>query len=128
MIKISKDNLFFWRYFFGGGMLMMHVFFIIFVFAMNFWMMYVAYFIMALLQFGVGRVWRYLLIKDVYLSSDLKKIIFENSGNGTMEFSCAQIVKCSTKKGITDVEINDNGNVRKFYFMVNAKENLKYLK
>jgi len=106
----------------------MHVFFIIFVFAMNFWMMYVAYFLMALLQFGVGRVWRYLLIKDVYLSSDLKKIVIENSGNETMEFSCAQIVKVSTKKGITDVEINDHGSVSKFYFMVNAKENLKYLK
>jgi energy-coupling factor transporter transmembrane protein EcfT len=127
MIKISKDNLFFWRYFFGGGLIITHACFIVFVFAMNFWLMYLIYFFFAVMHFVVAKVWRYLFIVDTYISTDFKKIMFKNTKDEMIALNCDLIKKCSTYFGITDIIINDNGNVLKFYFMVNAKENLKYL-
>src|ERR1700761_1907145 len=103
MIKLSKDNLFFWRYFFGGGILAMHCFFIVFVLIVNFWLLYLIYAFMAALQFLVGKVWRYLLITDVYLSNDFNTIEFKKTENEAISFQCKQIIKCRTNHGITDL-------------------------
>ncbi len=127
MIKISKDNLLFWRYFFGGGLIATHLYFIVFVFFMNFVLVYVVYFFFAVMHFAVAKVWRYLFIKDVYLSSDFGTVIFKSNSDEMEYFKREQISNTRTSFGITEVVININGNKTKFYFMINSKENLKYI-
>jgi hypothetical protein len=126
MIKLSKDNLFFWRYFFGWGIVLTHIIFIIFVFNMNFWPVYIVYFSFAIMHFVVAKVWRYLLIADVYISNDFNLIKIKDF-NSTTEISRNQIVKFKTSFGITYIIFEDNGLRLRFYFMVNSTENLKYL-
>lgn len=127
MIKLSNDNSGFWRTFFGGGLVIMHMLFIAFVIVVNFWLIYMFYLFFAIMHFFVARVWRYLLIQDVYLSLDHKEVEFKSLNGRDSRFSCAQIVQLSTKAGITDVTVDDSGQLKKFYFMINSKENLKFL-
>ncbi len=105
----------------------MHAFFIVFIFIMNFWLVYLIYLFMAIGHFVFAKVWRYLFITNVYLSDDFKKVIFKNIKDEAKEFNCNQIIKCSTYNGITDIVIEENENKLNFYFMVNSKENLKNL-
>lgn len=127
MIKLSNDNSGFWRTFFGGGLVIMHMFFIAFVIVVNFWLIYLFYLFFAIMHFFVARVWRYLLIQDVYLSLDHKEVEFKSLNGKDSRFNCTQIVQLSTKAGITDVTVDDSGQLKKFYFMINSKENLKFL-
>lgn len=106
----------------------MHLFFILFIIVINVWVLFVPYAFIALIHFVFGRVWRYLFIIETYLSSDFKLVIFKSSKDKEMKFNCDQIIKCATYYGITDIVIEDNGNKFKFYFMINSKENLKYLR
>ena len=129
MIKISQDNLFFWKYFFGGGFLVIHFTFLLFItFIVNVWFVYLLYLFFAALQFLVHKAWRYLFIKNAYLTNDFKKIIFKNQKDADQEFYCTQIINVSTNSGITKVEIMSDDVKKTFYFMINSKENLKYLK
>ncbi|HVS90579.1 MAG TPA: hypothetical protein VHE59_01010 [Mucilaginibacter sp.] len=88
--------------------------------------MYILWAWFALMQFAIGRVWRYLLIVDVYLSDDFKEITFVNLKNEQRQFNVDQVAKRKSRAGITDVTINDNNEIVKFYFMPNSKDNLKY--
>jgi hypothetical protein len=126
MIKFSKDNLFFWRYFFGYGLLLMHLYFIVFICFANFWALYLIYSIFFVGHFFLGKVWRYVLIVDVYLSSDFESIRLISPGNTITDINRNQIVKCTTSAGITNLTYNDKGVMMKAYFMINSKENLKY--
>jgi len=127
MIKLSNDNTGFWRTFFGGGLLVIHVFILSVVIIINFWLVYIFYLFIAGIQFFAKGAWRYLLIQEVYLSADHTEIEFKSLNGRDRHFSCTQIVKLSTNAGITDVTIDDAGQLRKFYFMANSQENLKFL-
>jgi len=63
----------------------------------------------------------------VYLSLDHKEVEFKSLNGKDSRFNCTQIVQLSTKAGITDVSVDDSGQLKKFYFMINSKENLKFL-
>ena len=127
MIKLSYDNLGFWRIFFGGGLLISHVFVIFVMVMMNFWLVYLFYLFIAGMQLFVKGAWRYLLIQDAYLSTDHQETVFKSLGGVDNRFNRMQIVKVSTNAGIADVPVDDGGQLKKFYFMVNSKENLKFL-
>jgi hypothetical protein len=125
MIKLSKDNLWFWRLF-GVGFLVIHSFFIVLMISMNFWPVYLVYAFVALMHFAVGKVWRYLFIADVFINTEQKTVVFKGNDKVT-EVSIAEIIKYRTYFGITDVLVSLDGSDSKFYFMPNSKENLKYL-
>ncbi|MBD1366354.1 hypothetical protein IDJ77_21250 [Mucilaginibacter sp. ZT4R22] len=125
MMKLSKDNLGYWRAF-GIGFLVIHSFFIIFVISMNFWPVYLVYAFFALMHFAVGKVWRYLFIADVFINTEQKTVVFKGNDKVT-EVSIAEVINYRTYFGITDVLVSLNGSDSKFYFMPNSKENLKYL-
>ena len=128
MIKISVDNLFFWKYFFGGGILVVHFIFLMFItFIVNVWFVYLIYLFFAILQFLVHKAWRLLFIKDAYLTNDFKKIIFKTLYDEEQEFFCSQIIKVSTNSSITKVVLMSDNVKKTFYFIINSKENFKYI-
>jgi hypothetical protein len=124
MIKISKDNLFVWSKIIPIAGLIIHAWLIFVCIMMNFWPLYIAYGVVGLGQFFFAKAWRYFLLRDVYLSKDFNKIIFKGLKGDQVEFNRNQIAKQATYFGITNVLIDENGDMLKFYFIVSSKENL----
>jgi hypothetical protein len=127
MIKISKDYLYIFSRVIPIIALIIHLWIIFVCIMINFWPVYLAYAFVASIQFFFAKIWRYFLLNDVYINSQFNKVLFKTLKSVEIEFNREQISKQTTYFGITDIVINDNGNKLKFYFMVNSKENLKYL-
>jgi hypothetical protein len=127
MVKLSKDNLVLWKIMFPAMGIVVHLFLIVAVFNINFWLVYLVYFAIATLQIIVGGIWRYALIKDIYLNKDGNSIIIEPLYDKKTEVKLTDIVKQFTHFGITNLTIIDQGIKRKVYFLPNSKENLKLL-
>jgi hypothetical protein len=127
MIKLSRDNLIVLSRLFPVMLFAVHPFIIFVIIKINFWPLIIAYLFIAAMQFGVGKVWRYFLIQDLYLSKDTKYIIFKSLSDKETEFKISQIAGISTQKGITRLEILNNNKVEKWYFCVNSKDNLNLL-
>jgi hypothetical protein len=128
MMKLSKDNLVLWKILFTGMGIVVHLFFIVFVFSVNFWAIYLAYLFIATLQIAVGGIWRYALIKDVYLNIHGNSMIIEPLYDKKFEIPLTDIVKQNTHFGITNLTIMNQGIKKTIYFIPNSKENLKLLK
>lgn len=128
MIKLSKDNLVIWKILFPGMLTIVHLFLIVAVLNMNFWIMYAAYIFIALMQFIVGGVWKYPLLEDVYLNEDRNSITIEPLYDKKIEILLANIVKEATYFGITSLTTMAHGVQKTIYFKANSNENLKFLK
>jgi hypothetical protein len=126
MIKLSKDNLIVWGRLFPIMLFSVHLFFIILVTAWGFWPTIVAYLFVAFLQ-AIKKPWRLFFIKDLYLTTDTKNIIFKSLSDKETEFKTNQIIKQKTSNGITLIEILQNDKVEKWYCTINSKDNLKFL-
>jgi len=124
MIKISKENIDL-RRIFGVGMIVVQIGFIVFAIAGNFWLFYllVSY---AILSYAfIAKGWRYLLIVDVFLNNNFTDVLFKTS-KGEFEFKCNSVISCTTRYGIADVLVVEDGKEYKFYFVPNSQKNLRY--
>ena len=126
MIKISKDGLLFWRYFFPGYLIAMHLVIIIVICKINLWPAYLVYLLFFLGHFAIAKVWRLFLIRDVFLSDDGKRV-YIGSGEKKLEFDLSKITECIKLKLVARLTIDNNGSDLIFYFMPASKDNVKFL-
>jgi hypothetical protein len=127
MIKISKENLYVWSRLIPVIFLIIHAWILFVCIMMNFWPLYLVYVAIASLQFLVIGAWRYFYLRDVYVSENLKKVIFKDLKNNETVHDLNQITTYKTSFGITKVSIDEKGAIIKYYFMINSYEDVKYL-
>jgi hypothetical protein len=126
MIKLSKENIVVWKIIFPAIVFIPHILIVIGVISLGVPLLIIVYLAIAFLQFFIGGIWRYPLLKDVVLNED-KKSITIISLNDKEEVLISDILNLKTKFGITNVQFAVSGNKRTVYFKPNNIENLRLI-
>ncbi|MET3978968.1 hypothetical protein ABIB62_001537 [Mucilaginibacter sp. UYP25] len=128
MIKLSTDNLVFYKIIFSSLGVVVHIFLIVGIININFWPFSIAYLVIALLQFLVGGIWRYPLLEDVYYNQNDEILIVEPLYKAKFEVRIADILKIKARFGLTNLSYSVDGVKKTVYFKSNSNENLKLIK
>jgi hypothetical protein len=126
MKKLSRETTALWR-FFGVGFLIVHPFLLVVIICINFWPLYLVYLALAVGHLMVAKVWRYLLLTNVYITDDFDSLIVKTDAGKSLEYSMKELSSCKTISGITDLIISTSTGPIKIYFMPNSSESLKHL-
>lgn len=127
MIKISKDNLFFFSRLWPAFFLIIHLGMIYGCILSNFLLFYIAYAFFAVMQIAVLKMWRFLLLKDVFIDRATDRVYFKELNGAQLEFMLYQVSEQRTYKGITKVSIKDNDSTLKFYYIARTKNDRNLL-
>ncbi|NII83452.1 MULTISPECIES: hypothetical protein [unclassified Pedobacter] len=122
MIKLTKDNHFFWSRIFPGVISLNYLALLLMIILTGAYFLLIAGIIFFLLHFGVGKIWRYYFIYDLYIDGMSMEAIRKNE---KIYFFKSDILSCSRRFGIVTLKIASG---KEIFLILNSKENIKYLK
>jgi hypothetical protein len=122
MIKLSKDNLFFWSRIFPSMACVIHAFMIVCFVMMNFWPLYLIYSVFFIIHFLIAKLWKYFFLKDAFIEMASGKICFKDLDGNGIDLYAAEIVDVRECFGLTTLTLKDN--TTKIYCILASKDNL----
>ena len=121
MIKVSIDNLFFWSRIFPAFIISFDVMLLIFMSFIGFWPLYIVIVLFMIIHIWINKILKFFSLVDVFYDPNEDNFLFKNFDGKEIIIDKRKIIKSKRRMKMITIYTH----LKKYYFLINSKENFE---